>query len=215
MKKLRVEIFRFAALLTLAGGFLDAYTFCCRDGVFANAQTGNIVKVGIAIAEGDMHGVIRYLIPIIAFACGVLLAMLIREKSGSADGVWQRRVLLAEIAVAVAVGLIPSERTLNIAANVMVSFLCALQAESFRKIGGKAFASTMCTGNLRSGSECLYKAVAGGDRAQMKGAAQYFGVIAVFIAGAALGVWASSALGEAAVLLTVLPLAVAFAALKW
>ena len=31
------------SLLALAGGFLDAYTYICRGGVFANAQTGNIV----------------------------------------------------------------------------------------------------------------------------------------------------------------------------
>jgi len=31
-----------ALLLTLTGGFLDAYTFMLRGGTFANAQTGNI-----------------------------------------------------------------------------------------------------------------------------------------------------------------------------
>ena len=45
-----VESFFLAVLLTITGGFLDAYTFCCRDQVFANAQTGNVVRVGIATA---------------------------------------------------------------------------------------------------------------------------------------------------------------------
>jgi len=31
------------ALLAVVGGFLDVYTFISRDGVFANAQTGNVV----------------------------------------------------------------------------------------------------------------------------------------------------------------------------
>ena len=30
-------------LLAIVGGFLDAYTFVSRDGVFANAQSGNMV----------------------------------------------------------------------------------------------------------------------------------------------------------------------------
>jgi uncharacterized protein DUF1275 len=34
-------------LLAGAGGFLDAYTFVGRGGVFANAQTGNIVLLGV------------------------------------------------------------------------------------------------------------------------------------------------------------------------
>ena len=38
----RSESLTAAALLALAGGLLDAYTYLCRGGVFANAQTGNI-----------------------------------------------------------------------------------------------------------------------------------------------------------------------------
>jgi uncharacterized protein DUF1275 len=38
-------------LLAGAGGFLDAYTFVGRGGVFANAQTGNIVLLGVEAGE--------------------------------------------------------------------------------------------------------------------------------------------------------------------
>ncbi|HEY5979817.1 MAG TPA: YoaK family protein [Microlunatus sp.] len=34
---------RFAVLMTACGGFLDAYTVLARGGVFATAQTGNVV----------------------------------------------------------------------------------------------------------------------------------------------------------------------------
>ena len=150
----------------------------------------------------------------VAFTCGVLLAMCIRDRSRGPIELWQRRILLAEIAVAAAVGFIPSGHMLNIAANVMISFLCALQYEAFRKVSGKAFASTMCTGNLRSGSECLYQAITAGDRAKRRDAAHYFGIILVFIAGAAIGVLVTNLLSEAAVFAAVLPLAVAFVCLR-
>ena len=42
-----------ALLLTLTGGFLDAYTFMLRGGTFANAQTGNIVMTGVNLAKGN------------------------------------------------------------------------------------------------------------------------------------------------------------------
>ena len=29
------------------GGFLEVYTFVTRGGIFANAQTGNIARIGI------------------------------------------------------------------------------------------------------------------------------------------------------------------------
>ena len=41
------------AMLAMAGGFFDAYTYLCRGKVFANAQTGNIVLFGANIAEGN------------------------------------------------------------------------------------------------------------------------------------------------------------------
>ena len=43
-----------AGLLSLTGGMLDAYTYVQRGGVFANAQTGNIVKLGILLAQGKV-----------------------------------------------------------------------------------------------------------------------------------------------------------------
>lgn len=38
--------------LAFAGGFFDAYTYLTRGGVFANAQTGNIVLMSLATARG-------------------------------------------------------------------------------------------------------------------------------------------------------------------
>lgn len=37
------DSFLMSAFIILSGGLQDAYTYCCRDKVFANAQTGNIV----------------------------------------------------------------------------------------------------------------------------------------------------------------------------
>ncbi len=40
-------------LLAIVGGFLDAYTYISRNGVFANAQSGNIVLLGVKAAQGQ------------------------------------------------------------------------------------------------------------------------------------------------------------------
>ena len=40
------------AVLCISGGFQDAYTYNCRDAVFANAQTGNMVLLGQNFAMG-------------------------------------------------------------------------------------------------------------------------------------------------------------------
>ena len=47
------EALRVGLVLALAGGYLDAYTYLCRGGVFANAETGNMVLLGAKLAVGD------------------------------------------------------------------------------------------------------------------------------------------------------------------
>jgi len=74
------ESFLLASLLAIVGGFLDAYSYVCRDHVFANAQTGNIVKLGMSIAQGDSLQTVKYLIPILAFFLGVFITMFLRYQ---------------------------------------------------------------------------------------------------------------------------------------
>ena len=101
------------------------------------------------------------------------------------------------------------------AANVSVSFVCAVQVESFRKVHGNAFATTMCTGNLRSGTERLYQFLRSGNPEQRRQAGQYYGIILCFILGAALGAWVSSLLAERAVLIACVLLLAAFLMMFW
>ena len=134
------------ALLAAAGGLLDAYTYLSRGGVFANAETGNMVLFGICLIQGLWRRAAGYLLPILAFALGVLAAEFIREHHRSGPRYhWRHTVLLAEIAVLCAVAFLPRGEW-DPAANTLVAFVCALQVETFRKVRGNAFASTMCTG---------------------------------------------------------------------
>ena len=46
------EAFINSFFLALSGGFQDAYTYNCRDEVFSNAQTGNVVLMSQHFMEG-------------------------------------------------------------------------------------------------------------------------------------------------------------------
>ncbi len=65
-------------LLAIVGGFLDAYTFVSRDGVFANAQTGNMVIFAVKVVNEEWDIAVLYLAPIVAFIIGVLVSELIK-----------------------------------------------------------------------------------------------------------------------------------------
>jgi len=187
---------RYGVSLALAtvGGFLEAYTYVTRDGVFANAQTGNIARMGLNLAQGNILLTLRYLIPVIAFMAGVTLSLQLRRLRQD----WERIILLLEIALLFLVGLIPTGR-LNMLATGTVSFVCALQVESFRKFGENAFASTMCTGNLRIATEHLNRYFADKSRTELNTALQYYGIDLVFACAVLVGYWVTSAFGVRAV----------------
>ena len=141
-------------LLAASGGLQDAYTYNVRDQVFANAQTGNIVLLSTNIMDGRWDKVLHYLVPLCAFALGVLAAEKMREHFQVMQWLhWRQLVVLGEVLLLFAVGFLPQSQ--NLLANAIVSFSCAMQVQAFRKVNGYAFASTMCIGNLRSGMESL------------------------------------------------------------
>ena len=148
------ESFLTAGLLSLSGGLQDAYTYLARGEVFANAQTGNIVLMSVRLFEGAWAQALRYLVPLTAFFLGVLAAELLHLRYKKMERFhWRQLVLLGEIVLLAAVGFFPG--SWNLLANSAVSFACAMQVQAFRKVDGYAFASTMCIGNLRSGTESL------------------------------------------------------------
>ena len=200
-------------LLAMAGGFFDAYTYLCRGGVFANAQTGNIVLFGLKLAEGEWQRALTYLLPILAFAFGIVAAEIVKrhgkqEKRLDAGLHWRQVIVIAEIILLAVVAFLPQQ--MNMVVNTVISFVCAMQVETFRKVRGSAFATTMCTGNLRSGTEQLIIWRQTGNRKAAHKARHYYAIILWFIAGAALGALCTDAWGERALLLTCAPLLAAF-----
>ena len=163
-------------LLALTGGILDAYTYLNRGQVFATAETGNLVLLGINCAMGQ----------------------------------WRRAAYyLAECLAVAAAALIP-QGGLDPLVNCMIAFISAMQVQTFRKFRGCACATTMCTGNLRSGVEALYFHLADNEPGALDRAGVYFGLILCFIAGAVVSGLLSPLLAGRTVLVALLPLSAAF-----
>ena len=83
LSKQMSESIKLGVILAIAGGFMDAYSYMCRGKVFANAQTGNILLLGINISERNWQMALRYLVPVLAFAIGIKNAAVI--AAGAAD----------------------------------------------------------------------------------------------------------------------------------
>ena len=129
------EAFINSMFLALSGGFQDAYTYNCRDEVFSNAQTGNVVLMSQNFLEGNFTAGLRYLFPILFF------------------------------------------------------FFFLFLAENFQEHYryGYSYASTMGSGNLRSGTAALSMYMRDKKKEQLRQAGYYFGVILAFAIGAGIG----------------------------
>lgn len=175
-----------AVFIILSGGLQDSYTYLCRGKVFANAQTGNIVLLSAYLFDGEWSHCTRYLVPVLAFMLGIFVAECVHRHYKYMERVhWRQLIILSEIVLLFAVGFLP--QTINTFANAVVSFVCAMQVQTFRKVRGHAYASTMCIGNMRSGTEALCAYFHTHEPEALRNALTYFGVIGLFALGAGLG----------------------------
>ena len=121
---------------------------------------------------------------------------------------WRQISVLLEAIVLAGVCFIPV--SLNLLANSLTSLACGIQVESFRKIHGNGIATTMCIGNLRSGTQNLCDYMHTKEKKCLSKSILYYGVIVCFIIGAVLGNVCISYMQEKAILVCAFFLLAAF-----
>ncbi|WMJ78927.1 YoaK family protein [Sedimentibacter sp. MB35-C1] len=196
-------------LLAFSGGYMDAYTYVFRGKVFANAQTGNIILLGINISGLNYSEAVRYLIPVISFIAGVFTAQMLKLKFGNTRKIhWRQIGILVEIIIMLVVSLMGTD--LNLVANSMISYACGIQVQSFRKIHDNSLATTMCIGNLRTATDLLCGSIIKKDTSLFHRSIFYYGVIFIFTIGAISGKNCIAILGQQAILVSVVILSIVF-----
>ncbi len=153
----------------------------------------------IAAARKDWAGAGYYLIPISAFFMGVLMTESIKKHFPNRQQIqWMHIIVVIEILLLFLVGFLP--RTVpDAVVNVTVAFVCSLQVNSFRKTHGMPYATTMCTGNLRSAAEHFFSFAASKDKKAGQQSAHYFLIILAFLFGAVAGTFLCGLLNEKAI----------------
>lgn len=172
-------------ILAFIGGYIDAYTYLVRGNVFSNAQTGNIVLLGINIAKGNLIECYIYFFPILSFLVGIIFTeMVIKRKHNFKVLSWKQIILIIESISLIIISFIPCDETYNIICTSLISFVCSLQIKSFNKINGMPYTTTMCISNLRNATEKLYEYKHTKDNLTLKGSFEYFGIVILFLLGA-------------------------------
>ena len=141
-----------ASLFAVVGGYMDAYSYLAHGHVFANAQTGNFVLLGLFAAGGHWRAAARHIPPIFAFALGVVAAQLVGVKEEKRT---YRATLICqgiELAVLTLLACFGA-RIADPLVVPLISFVAAIQITRFGKLGPWAFNSAMSTRNLRLAAE--------------------------------------------------------------
>ena len=186
-------------LLAIVGGFLDAYTYVSRDGVFANAQTGNMVLLGIRAAQGEWKETVRFIPPILAFILGVLVAETVKIPRVRAIVYSYRRfVLILECIVLFIVGALP-ESVPNMVVTVCIAFVSSMQISTFNKLDKWNYNSTVTTGNLRTATQAAYSAIVERDQEAKNQFKEFISIILCFLLGALTGTYLTMHIGDRAI----------------
>jgi uncharacterized membrane protein YoaK (UPF0700 family) len=181
----------FALLLTITNGFLDAYTYIARGGVFANVQTANVIFGAIDTSKREWTLALAHVWPLLAFIAGVALASYI--KSGRLERAvphplrWTMAVQALALAI---IGFVPSSVPHSYV-TVPISFLAAMQISLFRNVGELVYLPVATTGNLLRVVEAGYDGLVEKKAASRRAFGVYGALTLAFASGALIGAVAS------------------------
>lgn len=133
--------------LAISGGFMEIYAFLSRDGIFANAQTGNLAILFKSVCAGSIWGVLYCLVPIILYMSAIYITMEVPARLKNAVK-WSELCVFIEMLLIFIVGLIP-ETVPGKYAVLPIFFMTALQYNTFKSMRGQAVSTVFCTNNLR------------------------------------------------------------------
>lgn len=168
-------------LLIFIVGALDAYCYLLHDGMFASMQTGNMIKVAIKLAQRDFSNIGSYFLTMATFTVGIIVAHFI-EKAKRGD-----IILICSAIACYLVGIVIPLGELNFLANAIMAFGVGFQLQAIRQLNGFPVATTMCTGNLRSMSECICNLISTKDKKYVLGIITYLSLIVTFTIGVFVG----------------------------
>ena len=187
-----------ACLLSMSGGFIDAFTWLSLGGVFANSQTGNVVFLGVYAASGQWFQALNHVPPILAFVAGAWVATTVRAPL----------LCLAGEIVSLTVVMLLLHRLAEPVAVIGVAFGVALQTASFRLVERWKYLSVTVTGNTLRAIDLL---VTDPRREAVRGAKVILTICLMFLLGAAAGALATKRLGAGGLIVPIALLTFALA----
>lgn len=205
----------FYTLMAVAGIF-GAYTYVLRGSVFCNAQTGNVVLLGLSIGAGHWSKALYYLIPISAYLAGSFVSEFLPNLVKHNFFIrWDTLLIAIEMVFVLVLGFIPDSYPVQIS-QIAINFIASMQYNTFRQAEGVPMATTFATNHIRQIGIGLAKEVKHFYETEKPHRIKLFKhavMLVCFLSGAALGTVFCNLFGGRAIWITLVPFAVVFFAL--
>ncbi len=183
---LECERLRTFILLITVGGFLGAYTFTVKGGVFCNAQTANFVMLAVQLGKMNWARALYYLIPITAYLLGAVISEFLPKRVNKFEIVrWDTLFIAFEMLSLLALGFVPDDAPPQIC-QVSINFIASMQYNTFRQAKKVPMATTFCTNHLRQVGVNLVKAATKKDKSAAMRLKMHFAMLIAFVAGAVI-----------------------------
>ncbi len=140
------ESVKVGILLSMSIGILNACTYVTRGHVFASSQSGNLLYLGLDLAQGEYSHIIKYLFPPIMFGIGIIIAEHYHDKPNYSQ--WRKYPFYIEIALIIAATFMPD--SWNSLANPIFGLACGLQTITFAKVRGIPVSTIVINGSYQN-----------------------------------------------------------------
>ena len=199
--------------LIFIAGIYGSYTYLLKGEVFCNAQTGNVVLMGMALGSGKWGEGLYYLIPITAYISGSMLSELLPNPIKHRLPVrWDTILIAIEMLIVAMLGFVPDSAPVQIS-QVAINFIASMQYNTFRQAEGIPVATTFATNHVRQIGIGIAKEIKhrhDPEKPHRKKLAKHFHMLLFFLSGAILGTIAGNLVTGRAIWIALVPLAVIF-----
>lgn len=182
------QLTRTLIVLTFVTGIVDAVSFIALGQVFAAMQTGNVIFLGLGVADVAGAPLLAPLVALAAFLLGGAAAALLAPAPGTATGDGLRWAMAAEVGLLAAAALLAALVDVRAGeasaylAIAMLSLAMGLRNTVARATGDPNLATTVLNLTLSAFVSHTPTGIAGEGELALRGAA-----IAAILAGAVAG----------------------------
>lgn len=199
--------------LMMVAGFWGSFTYLLRGNVFCNAQTGNVVLLGMAIGSGEVNQVIYYLIPISAYLAGAIISEILPNPVKNNLKIrWDTLLIGIEALVVIALGFVPESAPVQIS-QIAINFIASMQFTTFRQAQGTPMATTFATNHIRQIGIAIAKEIRHRnqeDKSHRIKLKKHVLMLLCFLTGAVVGTVFCRYMEGRAIWITAIPLSVLF-----